>query len=440
MASDECEIGWPLLVAELLALWRRGLRPSKVQPDCVSRALAEAGRDDASQLQSALAQLPAPRSPVRFELVLPTPLWRLGAVAPLIAAQSGGAMACCLRISLPVMYPMVPLLGGPGGYAEVSSPGALGKHAARIITQAAHAKLAESQVAAEQILCLVDWIQGTELHECAAAALRPDAAHQADNGHVRAFVRFHHVLCVMKQCYLRMWAEDLDVAALLAAGQPAMLLVEGPRCAVRVYLDRATKIMHWGPTPARLVASAPLYKCDDKPLCIGLTDVAEAFPNVVAPNGTYNERDCIDYVALADCLGKSGHCGAARALSSLVAFEFAHVRGRVKEAGKRGGWIGYSSPEPELSRGGDVIKVPRVIPDGAWAALAVPAAFGAGDDGDYDPELEEAIRQSLASNVNGAASSAGDAGTIVADEDDPELAEAIRLSLGAASDVMSTSS
>lgn len=88
-----------------------------------------------------------------------------------------------------------------------------------------------------------------------------------------------------------MWAEDLDVAALLAAGQPAMLLVEGPRCAVRAYLDRATKIMHWGPTPARLVGSASMTLGSGSALPKGWAEVADKYPHVVSRGGTYNGRD-----------------------------------------------------------------------------------------------------------------------------------------------------
>merc|ERR1712194_193020 len=179
----------------------------------------------------------------------------------------------------------------------------------------------------------------------------PDRSRNSDAGFVRVFLRLHHILCIIKQSYMRIWAQDLRVGVLIAAGQPAMLLVEGARCAVAAYLERVTKAMHWGPTPARLVASAPVYKSTDKLFPIGLTNVADLYPSVVTANGTYNERDSIDYGALADSLNKSGHVDSARELDILRQHAFFHERGRTR--------TGYEPDELKLSKGGDLIVVYR---------------------------------------------------------------------------------
>lgn len=152
----------------------------------------------------------------------------------------------------------------------------------------------------------------------------------------------------MKRGYLSLWAADLGVAALLSAGQPAMLLVEGPHPAVRAYLQCARGVLHWGPTPARLVGSTLIAEDGEKTLPEGLREVADAFPAVVAPGGTYNGRDSTDFAALAGALAAAGHGGAAADLRALCATAFAHAGGRVPEASDGSGWVGYASPEPEL--------------------------------------------------------------------------------------------
>merc|ERR1719247_1090598 len=154
----------------------------------------------------------------------------------------------------------------------------------------------------------------------------------------------------MKRGYMRIWAEDLGVGALVSAGQPAILLAEGRHNDVRAYIDRVTKMIHWGPTPARMVSSSCVADGDGEPLPIGLMQVSEKFPIAVSPGGTYNGRDCIDFSMLAGCLGKAGHAAAARELEALVSTAFAHVEGRVKEADDGSGWVGYASPEPQLAR------------------------------------------------------------------------------------------
>lgn len=425
---DAGETGWPLCVAELLTLCKRGLRPSKVQPEEISRILSNSEIRSVDQLQSALLQLPPPQSIIRFELEVPTPLWRLSAVAPMIATHVGGSLLCCLRVALPLKYPLVSLLTGRGGRVDVNSPGVLGKHAANILTQSARNKLSElhGHGVAEQIILLVDWLQDTEMHELTAASFQASTSGAITSGHVRAFVRFHHVLCVMKQSYMRMWAEDLGVAALLAAGQPAMLLVEGPRSSVSAFVDRATKVMHWGPTPARLVYSMPVYKGPDKSLHLGLTDVKDMFPNVIAPNGTYNGRDSVDYSGLACSLREAGHVGAAEALKSLSGNAFAHVKGRVRENPNGGGWIGYCSPEPELSQGGDQIELPRPAVVERHARDVALDHFDTDQD-DFDVDLSEAIRRSLEGPA--VVDLTTDMNAVAMDEEDPDLAEAIRLSL-----------
>merc|ERR1712159_468529 len=102
---------------------------------------------------------------------------------------------------------------------------------------------------------------------------------------------------------------------------------------MRAYVDRATQMCHWGPTPARLVASSLILEdANDRPLAEGVHELTDTFPTAVRPGGTYNGRDCTDYAHLADCLRKAGHLAAARELQALLGSAFAHVEGRVKEA------------------------------------------------------------------------------------------------------------
>merc|ERR1712176_1041143 len=123
-------------------------------------------------------------------------------------------MPCCLRVTLPCEYPSVSLTDGRGGRVEINSPGALDKHAARLLTQAAHTKLSGAQPETWQIRTLTDWLQSVEVYELAAASILPDRSRNSDAGFVRVFVRFHHVLCIVKQSYMRIWAQDLRVGAL----------------------------------------------------------------------------------------------------------------------------------------------------------------------------------------------------------------------------------
>merc|ERR1740129_484215 len=155
----------------------------------------------------------------------------------------------------------------------------------------------------------------------------------------------------MKRGYMRLWAEDLGIAALVSVGQPAMLLAEGRVPPLHAFIERCTKVPHWGPTPACLVGSAqmvePFPACERR-LPLGLREVAEAFPRAVTRNGTYNGRDCVHFDVLADCLEKAGHLSAATELRGLLWTAFAHEGGRVEEALDGSGWIGYSRSFPTL--------------------------------------------------------------------------------------------
>lgn len=328
-----------------------------MKPDVVSRVFGDVDKEggrSAQEVYIALLQLPQPQVGIKFELELRAPMWRLSAAAP-CADEIVGALPCHMRISLPVNYPLVPLAECHGGSVDLAAPGALGREASRIVSRAAHAKLSElcsaakDRGAAEYIISLVDWVESTELHELAAASCQPARLSEPEVGRIRAFVRFHHVASRMKREYMRLWAEDLGVGALLAAGQPAMLLAEGPAGAVKAFIDRATKMLHWGPTPCRLVGSSSVADGSGEPLAVGLVEVAEAFPRAVAPGGTYNGRDSVDFGALADALEEARHTDAARQLRSLQGAAFAHVNGRVQESDDGTGWVGYASPELELA-------------------------------------------------------------------------------------------
>ncbi|OLP96323.1 hypothetical protein AK812_SmicGene21460 [Symbiodinium microadriaticum] len=168
------------------------------------------------------------------------------------------------RFTLPTTYP-TPTASAAGGYTgmlpdggdfdvEIAAPGSLGREAMKIVSRAAFVRLAELRSEAgarppKVIKGMITWMQSTELHELAASSCQPPRS--LNGGLVRAFVRYHHVQSLMKRSYMRMWAEDLGVAALLAVGQPGMLLAVGPEGPLKAFLDRAMKMVHWGPTPAR---------------------------------------------------------------------------------------------------------------------------------------------------------------------------------------------
>eukprot|EP00928_Gymnodinium_smaydae_P073162 TRINITY_DN56406_c0_g1_i1.p1 TRINITY_DN56406_c0_g1~~TRINITY_DN56406_c0_g1_i1.p1 ORF type:complete len:468 (+),score=24.94 TRINITY_DN56406_c0_g1_i1:45-1406(+) len=341
---------WTQFVNELCTLRQRNISFSASQPSQVVKAIADAERvgGSADVLRENLLTLQPPRGPVRLELELQAALWRLEASAPTGAAECGGSLTCTLRATLPAAYPLARLSEGQSGTFEVSASGSLGREASKIVSTAAHAQLAEMRArgVSECLTGIVEWVEATELHELAAASYQPCRAQ--DSGKVRAFVRFHHVLSRMKRGYMELWAGDLGVSAVLSSGQPAMLLAEGPRNAVQAFIQRATKCPHWGPTPARLVGSAPIAETDTC-LPLGLREVAEVFPAAVVRKGTYNGRDCVKFDTLADLLEGAKHVAAANELRALLSTAFAHKEGRVEEASDGSGWVGYACPELTLA-------------------------------------------------------------------------------------------
>jgi len=401
----------------------------------LARVFKDAEEGGVEVLHQKLLELQPLRSPVRFEMDVESALWRLGA-----AFQKDLTMLVTLRVSLPSKYPTVPLVQPHGGYVEVLAPGELGRPGSKIVTEAARRKLSEDQKTtpagsvAESLLSLVDWIENTELHELAAAACQPDRSDKS--GPVRAFVRFHHILAITKRCYMGIWAQDLGLGALLAPGQPGLLLVEGLRGVVSAYIHLVTSVLHWGPTPARLVGSTPVAKGDGHSLPRGLKEVSDRFPSVVTPQGTYNQRDCTDFIMLAGSLTAAGHTAAGREMRLLVdsagpASPFAHTKGRVKEGSD--GWVGYSSPAPTLCEAAPLSEAEL----SAWTdppsvvAPDAPMILVGGED--EDPELEEAIRLSLVANRTPNAGQGSnedmEGSDVVCMEDDADLMEAIRLSL-----------
>lgn len=340
---------WSLLVAELAALLERGFQLSAQGSQEIIRALAAANTLGPPAAREALESC----RPAAFSLTVhcQAPMWRLG---------DGQALTCELKVHLPLDYPVVfsPALGG---HIAISSSGNLGREAAKIVSTLAHVTVAQlrsdgafsssDSEAPRYLLYLAEWLESIELHELAAAQIQPSPSESCD-ALSRAFVRFHHVASPMKRSYMRMWADDLGVSALLAAGQPAMLLAEGPFAHVKAYIERATKVCHWGPTPAKLVAATsldPQTQRRERPLPKGLVEVVERFPQCVVVSGTYNERDCVNYSTLADELRLLGHEGAAAELKGLLSCAFAHRDGRVEESLDGSGWVGYRQPDAHLT-------------------------------------------------------------------------------------------
>ncbi|CAJ1339162.1 unnamed protein product [Effrenium voratum] len=180
--------------------------------------------------------------------------------------------------------------------------------------------------------------------------------------------------------YMNLWALELGVTALLSAGQPAMLLAIGPEGQLKAFLDRAMKVVHWGPTPSRLVASSSVKpgEMESAPAGAPLTqpgvlEVAEVFPRSVRPGAGYNGRDCVDFPRLAEELGRF-HGEAARELQMLAKSAFAHQDGRVEEA-LDGGWVGYAEAEAQLAPGGVLmqLKGPEATAPGPAEAAASEA-------------------------------------------------------------------
>eukprot|EP00931_Biecheleriopsis_adriatica_P123391 TRINITY_DN98426_c0_g1_i1.p1 TRINITY_DN98426_c0_g1~~TRINITY_DN98426_c0_g1_i1.p1 ORF type:complete len:466 (+),score=79.54 TRINITY_DN98426_c0_g1_i1:74-1399(+) len=334
---------WSEVVDILLALQQHGLQVTA--PEKLAHIFAERLGDE---LRAALHHFPAPHESLRAEFQVEAPMWRLSAAYP----DLGGTNHCTLRVTLPIS----PRDRTRGLAFEVFAVGEMGRQASALLSQAAHAKLAElrrGEPAPSAVTCITgiaEWVENTELLELASSLCAPAPSIGKPVASIRAFVRFHHVLGLFKRGYMRLWAEDLGLGALLAVGQPAMLLAEGPADSMRSYIERVTKLVHWGPTPARLVGSTALGESDGTPLPLGLKEVMEVFPGAVIPNGTYNGRHSTNYAALAAALGKAGHTTAGKELMELSSSAFAHVDGRVVEAADGSGWIGYATPECELAQ------------------------------------------------------------------------------------------
>jgi len=330
---------WEPLLVELGQVIQRGFAR------ILERALKQL--ESGQNISEAVVSLSAPRVRVKFTLELRAPMWRLEHNSYGAVLESGGALPCILHVSLPVTYPLTPLLQAHGASLELASPGSLGREGAKVVTRALCGRVSEMFAAtldAEGCLHdIIDWVESTELHELAASAFQPRSA--CFTTHVRACVRFHHVMSMMKREYMRLWAEDLGVGALLASGQPAMLLVEGTDSEVRAFLDRVMKALHWGPTPSRLVSSEVCSEGERLPG--GLNEVSVSYPNAVSPGGTYNGRDCVDFRVLAEELARVGQTGASLQLKSVAA-AFFHENGRVEESPDGTGWVGYKLPEVVL--------------------------------------------------------------------------------------------
>eukprot|EP00434_Breviolum_minutum_P013641 symbB.v1.2.012026.t1/scaffold791.1/size175533/13 len=356
-------------------------------PEEVARAVRQGKDSLMGVLRPGLRQL---------QLAIEAPMWRIEASNP----EAGSTLPCSLRLTLPPTFPgSLPTasgLGNSGFDVEVSAPGALGREAMKAVSRAAYCRLSELLSGGSQqlIRSLVEWVQSTELHDLAASFYQPPKGKGGTPGLVRAFVRFHHVQSLMKRSYMRLWAEDLGVAALLATGQPGMLLAIGPAAPLRAFLDRAMKCCHWGPTPCRIVASSSVMTEElERPLAglpltePGLKEVADAFPRAVRQGEAYNGRDCIDFHVLAQELQRVGHREAAKDLEVLANTAFAHQDGRVEESQDGSGWVGYGQAEVKLAPGGPAAELkfapmqpPKALPEQAQTA---PAA---------EPEATEATK------------------------------------------------
>jgi len=347
--------GWQKLVIELMTMQKQGLQPTA--PENLARIFAECS---GNELQAALHHFPAPRDSIRIDFEVQAPMWRLTAVYPANAGE--GVIRCTLRATLPLTF--ASLSSGQGISIEIFATGEMGRLASTVVSRAAHAKLAELRRAgqssiAQCVMGIIEWVENAEVLELAASMCAPAPPPGNACSCIRAFVRFHHCLGLMKRGYMRLWADDLGLGALLAVGQPAMLLAEGPADAVCAFVDRVTKLIHWGPTPARLVGSTAVGDDDGSRLPSGLREVLDVYAGCVSPNGTYNGRHSTNYIALAAALGKAGHTAAAQELRDLAASAFAHVDGRVAEAADGTGWVGYSAPECQLARPQSESRVPE---------------------------------------------------------------------------------
>lgn len=356
-ASDAC--GWSLVLDDLLSLQAEGLQPTA--PEAVSRLFISRSTED---LRSALQRLPPPAGSISLEFTVPTPFWRLSASYPDEFGENGGS-SCTLRASCTATS------SRQNTSVEIFATGEMGRLASTLVSRAANGKLSEMRRTgpigfAESVLAISDWIENTELLELAASMGAPAPPGGSNIGRIRAFVRFHHVLGPMKRAYMRLWAEDLAVGSILAVGQPAMLLVEGDADGVRAFVDRVTKLVHWGPTPSMLVASSVVGDADGVPLQVGTKEVLDLFPETVTPNGTYNGRHSTDYNALATALLKAGHTGAAEELRVLSSSAFAHRDGRVAEAEDGTGWVGYAMPPAELAQPRAAESVKEAAPKRRW--------------------------------------------------------------------------
>eukprot|EP01065_Artemidia_motanka_P020293 TRINITY_DN24310_c0_g1_i1.p1 TRINITY_DN24310_c0_g1~~TRINITY_DN24310_c0_g1_i1.p1 ORF type:complete len:357 (+),score=124.60 TRINITY_DN24310_c0_g1_i1:59-1129(+) len=323
---------WELLCDELCDL--QHLAPEISPPSLVLALRAENPR-------AALAAVEPLRGGVHVRLVVPTPLWSAAAaVSSRDCRTDSAALNCEVRFSLPPRYPRVGPLEQDGGAVEVKLTGHLTKQAQAYITRTVHSLLFDLRGSPDPrfMTACVEWLQGTELHEFAAAAVPRKLS---DRSPRRMWLRLHHIESELKRLYARLWAEQLKVGGLVCVGQPALVMVEGPAAAVGVWHECFTTVLHWGPTPCHTLLDQPLQADDPVGSC--LVELRQLYPRCVSVGGAYNGRDAVDFDRLERALAETGRVSAAQQLRRLLPCVEHDGAGRVREAADGSGWVGYTT-------------------------------------------------------------------------------------------------
>ncbi|KAJ9437034.1 hypothetical protein DIPPA_27854 [Diplonema papillatum] len=322
VTQDEMLIAWRALIDELSDL--RDTYEIGVNPEWLGTAIRQGTAKD----------LDPPTRPIGLSISAATPLHRVKLVKESRGVFKNARLECELLYHIPPGYPVVPPVEQGAGDIVVNMPGHLAKSSMQALGRDLHMRmieLYETQAACGALPRYIEeslrWMEEREVCEAVAAHCVADPG-KVGKSKSRAWVRFHHVESELKTAYGLMWAADHRLGGFLGKGQPGFAVVEGDTEHVRVWLEKFTSVVHWGPVPARVVQNAVISPASGEQPLPPLKELSLSVPSCVTVGGAFNGRNSIHFDKLLSHLQKKEHLGAADDLQRLLDV-FRHDDGHV---------------------------------------------------------------------------------------------------------------